>query len=118
MLGRVLDVGVDPVALDADGIHQQRREAEGHLRLVWLASGRVLVLAAKFLPGLLQVGDTLLQDHLRLVIRRFRFRCLGGSGDRLLLCRFRGELRRLGRGQLLCDIQVFGLARAADQNEC
>lgn len=72
MLRRVLDVGVEPVTLDAYGIHQQRWEAEGHLRLVRFASGRVLVLAAQFLPGLLQVGDTLLQDHLRLVIRRFR----------------------------------------------
>lgn len=35
------DVGTGPVALDADSVHEQRREEERHLSLVWLADRRI-----------------------------------------------------------------------------
>lgn len=70
VLGRVFDLGMKAMAFDADRIHQERCEAEGHLGFMFLVAG--LVLASQLLPRLLEICDARFQDYFSLIFRRFR----------------------------------------------
>ena len=101
MLGSILDVGMDAMAFNADGVNQEGGQTEGHLNLGFRRRRRrgLGVFASHLAPFSLEACESTWAAGLTgRSGRRFGFE------DGLCFCLF-----RLYFGELVHDIKVLGL---------